>query len=182
MREAHSHTVHDLRLFDRVVYRNRNQHRRSVFFRRLMQIRRLKLASNLLDLSEALDSYLPKHDWLPLQTKLRQAGSVMAFNLVAIGKCSREVAHLVKQTFFLPVSLTLLGLLARFYVVQKSLLGQICDLLEQKSLLTEQPWLGVAHDVQEGETRMMECHRLLAVGTELSWLDEVLAKAHTSQT
>jgi len=179
LREAHAHTVHDLRIFDRVIYRNRNQHRRSVFFRRLMEIRRLKLAGNLLELSAALEAYLPTHDWLPLQDKLRKAGSLLAFNLIAIGKCSREVAHLVKQTFFLPVSLTLLGLLARFYVVQKSLLVQICDFLEQKSLLTERvSWLGGEEEQETPLSLMMECHRLLGVGTELPWLTEVLGRKH----
>lgn len=177
LREAHAQVINDLKVLDKLLYRNRNQHRRAVFFRRLTQVRRLHLTNNFLEMAASLDKYKPKQDWAPLQSRLRCIASTIALNLVCIGKCSRELAHLVKQTFFLPISLTCLGLLARFFVIQKSVLMQVCELIEQKNLTADtQNWLGVAEDQEASLTLMIECHRLLAAGIELPWLDDILGK------
>merc|ERR1712070_573836 len=135
---------------DRIIYKNTNQHNRSVHFRHLKEVqRRLRELINL-HVRETAHSLrllvnaptLKRSDpgsagSLPCQQALRflllriiLAASSGEQVLVTLVTASRQLVAMLSQTYFMPFGVTNLALLSRVYVLQRRLLLHLSQLFK----------------------------------------------------
>jgi hypothetical protein len=143
---AQRHTEHAL--LDRLYYKNRSQHRRAPYFRRLDHVRRIlkKSASHRVwtSLSEAADesralafSSLTVSDLDDLVAGL----SVAPYRAIPVA-ARALVVELVSRGYFIPFSLTAIAVLARLYVIERQLCIELSVALsDMRVLLAIQPRL-----------------------------------------
>ena len=129
--------------FQRIMYKNQNQHRRTLYFRRLLQVRRdllllhsfgLKYVFETLPhcvsfskqkalpskaLLGSLGQGLKSKEQLILTVQRRLLGTVRLLQLMSdpILSASSVMEGLLSQAFFMPFALTVLAMLARFRVL-----------------------------------------------------------------
>ncbi|PHU13025.1 hypothetical protein BC332_19955 [Capsicum chinense] len=110
----------DFAILDRLVYKNKNQHRRCSYFQYLLKVRRdlrLLQAANLEEVLSA--SFQVLYGKRPKQ-KVQLLESLTL-------TVDREISTLLARSFFMGFSLTVLSLLARIRVlVQQMLLDVVC--------------------------------------------------------
>lgn len=130
-------------IFQRIMYKNQNQHRRTIYFRRLMQVRRdlhLLQSFGLQHVVEALPYCVcfskrkvvpPKvvltslghriesKESLPVTVQRRLLGGARLLQLMAepILSASSPIAGLLSQAFFMPFAVTMMAMLARLRVL-----------------------------------------------------------------
>lgn len=131
-------------IFDRLVYKNKNQHRRSSYFQFLLKVRRdLRLLQSAklediinscflvingkrpkqkLQLLESLKwktSHHAKHNFLE---RLLGVAHLLSQMVEPILRAATEISTLLAQSFFMGFSLTILALLARIRVLLQQML------------------------------------------------------------
>lgn len=143
LREIFTQVWDENATFQRIMYKNQNQHRRTMYFRRLVQVRRdllLLQSFGLKDVVETLSHCVSfsKQKALPskallgslgqgLQSKdhlistvqRRLLGAARLLQLMAdpILNAGLAIQGLLSQSFFMPFALTVMALLARFRVL-----------------------------------------------------------------
>lgn len=129
LREILNQVSDENAIFQRVMYKNQNQHRRTVYFRRLLQVRRdllLLQSFKLNDVVETLTHCVSRKSLPPkagLQSKdqvqRRLLGAARLLQLMAdpILNASLVIEGLLSQSHFMPFALTVLALLARLRVL-----------------------------------------------------------------
>jgi len=99
--------------FQRLMYKNKNQHRRCLYYRALSKVRRDLRLFETADLKNILNKYfqiIGRNN--PAQT---------------INPLERQISTLLGQSFFMPFALTMLALLARLRVLlQQTLHDVVC--------------------------------------------------------
>ncbi|KAJ2846482.1 hypothetical protein J3B02_004397 [Coemansia erecta] len=124
---------HDKQLIFRIFYRNKNQHRGSLYFRRIHELRRALRILDSIKLQEMLSTLLLSFGrqenntaWTALPC--RHFVVQIACRLVDINRlveklaeiCAKVFAYMqtqVRQTLFMPFSLVIQGLVARMFLV-----------------------------------------------------------------
>ncbi|KAG8658152.1 hypothetical protein MANES_03G127300v8 [Manihot esculenta] len=131
-------------VFERIVYKNKNQHRRSSYFQYLLKVRRdLRLLQSA-KLDELLDScfhvitgrkpqqklhFLESLKWRKVDRgvpnfmeRLLGAARILSQMVEPMLKAATEVSVLLARSFFMGFSLTILALLARLRVLVQQIL------------------------------------------------------------
>jgi len=99
--------------FQRLMYKNKNQHRRCLYYRALSKVRRDLRLFETADLKNILNKYF----------------QIIGRNnpAQAINPLERQISTLLGQSFFMPFALTMLALLARLRVLlQQTLHDVVC--------------------------------------------------------
>ncbi|CAJ1964497.1 unnamed protein product [Sphenostylis stenocarpa] len=145
-------------ILQRMVYKNKNQHRRSSYFQRLLKVRRdLRLLQST-NLEELVTSCLhvikgdkPRQKVILLESLKRRkcdgekynfmerllgAARLLAEMVEPILKAASEVSVLFAQSFFMGFSLTLMALLARLRVLVQQILLDVVSLFNMVSSLS----------------------------------------------
>ncbi|XP_022638831.1 uncharacterized protein LOC106768719 isoform X3 [Vigna radiata var. radiata] len=145
-------------ILQRIVYKNKNQHRRSSYFQRLLKVRRdLKLLQSA-NLEELVTSCLhvikgdkPRQKVILLESLKRRkcdgekhnfmerllgAARLLAEMVEPILKAATEVSVLFAQSFFMGFSLTIMALLARLRVLVQQILLDVVSLFNMVSSLS----------------------------------------------
>lgn len=138
----------EITIFERLMYKNANQHRRALYFRRLCQVRRdlrLLQSAHLADLIQniaqcfgntARELSVQKGRWQSkntgsevqdLKRRLYGVARLMEQMSDPILHASSQVAGLLGQTFFMPFALTTFSILARLRVLVLQCLHDIVD-------------------------------------------------------
>eukprot|EP00250_Pteridium_aquilinum_P004906 c15085_g1_i1 orf=107-1216(+) len=127
----------EITIFERLMYKNANQHRRALYFRRLCQVRRdlrLVQAAHLTELIQNVAQCFGNTSIEPFQKgrwrSKNRSSEVEGFrgHLYGVARlleqmcdpilhASSKVAGLLGQTFFMPFALTTLSILARVRVL-----------------------------------------------------------------
>lgn len=146
-------------ILDRIVYKNKNQHRRCSYFQFLMKVRRdirllqsthleeiLKSSFELIrgtrpkqkvQLLESLKrkrSESGKHNFLE---RLLGAARLLSQMIEPMLKAATQISTLLAQSFFMGFSLTILALLARIRVLVQQLLLDVVDVFNRVSSLSQ---------------------------------------------
>ncbi|KAJ1822224.1 hypothetical protein LPJ56_000925 [Coemansia sp. RSA 2599] len=125
---------HDKQLLYRIFYRNKNQHRGSLYFRRIYELRRALRILDTVKLPEMLNQLLlsfgAENDqpWTALPCRVHVVQ--VARRLAEINDLVEKLAEIsavafafmqtqVRQTLFMPFSLVIQGLVARMFLVFK---------------------------------------------------------------
>lgn len=130
--------TNEITIFERLMYKNVNQHRRALYFRRLCQVRRDLRLLQLVNLKELVQNVLQCLEKNPRKPSLQEGRQQfkgtkcevlnMRRHLYGVMrlleqmhdpllKASSQVADLLGRTFFMPFALTALSLLARIRVL-----------------------------------------------------------------
>ncbi|MCO5561477.1 hypothetical protein L7F22_015098 [Adiantum nelumboides] len=139
VQEALLQLTNETIIFERLMYKSVNQHRRALYFRRLCQVRRdlrLLQSAKLTELIQNVLKYIANNSRKPLleegrqQSKERQSevfdlrrrlyGVVRLLDQQMydpILNASLQVAGLLGRTFFMPFALTALSMLARIQIL-----------------------------------------------------------------
>lgn len=147
-------------VLDRLLYKNKNQHRRGTYYQRLMEVRRFTRRLSFVSLTQHIQTYSSKNgnkSTVKLVQDLERHGTQLALSLVAIYKLSRPLLVLMSQTYFLPFVLTALSLVSRIYAIYKTLLLRCVQAFEDLSEGTE-------------NSSGSGLERALSSGKELAWL------------
>ncbi|KAI5063328.1 hypothetical protein GOP47_0021875 [Adiantum capillus-veneris] len=137
LQEAFLQLTNESTIFERLMYKNVNQHRRALYFRRLCQVRRDLRLLQLVKLTELIQNILQCIENNSRNLSLQEGGQQsketklevvdMRRRLYGVAKlldqmydpilnASLQVAGLLGQTFFMPFALTALSMLARLRV------------------------------------------------------------------
>ncbi|KHM99595.1 hypothetical protein glysoja_006438 [Glycine soja] len=143
-------------ILQRMVYKNKNQHRRSSYFQRLLKVRRdLRLLQSA-NMEELVSSCLlvikgdrpkqklhlllkrrkcdgDKHNFME---RLLGAARLLAEMVEPILKAASEVSVLFAQSFFMGFSVTIMALLARLRVLVQQILLDVVSLFNMVSSLS----------------------------------------------
>ena len=119
----------ELQIFDKILYKNKNQHRRGIYFRKLLEIRR---CGQLLSTIFPVLSKMVNSDWIELST-LEQFITILWRMLGSCLKCSRLLLEMLGQSYFMTMSLALIACISRFYVCLRPLLFNCVKLWRQLS-------------------------------------------------
>ncbi|XP_027932394.1 uncharacterized protein LOC114188080 isoform X2 [Vigna unguiculata] len=146
-------------ILQRIVYKNKNQHRRSSYFQRLLKVRRdLRLLQSA-NLEELVTSCLhvikgdkPRQKIILLESLKRRkcdgekkhnfmerlvgAARLLAEMVEPILKAASEISVLFAQSFFTGFSLTIMALLARLRVLVQQILLDVVSLFNMVSSLS----------------------------------------------
>jgi hypothetical protein len=129
----------DIDIFNRLLYKNRNQHRRGVYFRRTLAVRRLlslvepqlnSLQSALTDLN--LTALTSESALRTLQLVLSTGQSVYDA-CVACLLAARHYLHMFASGFFLPLSLAMISALARLVALFRAYLSTLAPLVNESA-------------------------------------------------
>ncbi|KAK1391205.1 Cytosolic carboxypeptidase [Heracleum sosnowskyi] len=145
-------------ILDKLVYKNKNQHRRSSYFQYLVKVRRdLRLLLQSADLEHILNSsFLVIHGKRPKQKvqlleslKRRKCDGNHSFldRLLGIArllsqiiepmvKAAMEISALIARSFFMGFSLAIMGLLARLRVLVQQILLDVVSVFNAVSSLS----------------------------------------------
>mmetsp|Transcript_5466 Transcript_5466/g.13776 ORF Transcript_5466/g.13776 Transcript_5466/m.13776 type:complete len:478 (-) Transcript_5466:42-1475(-) len=128
-------------IFERLLYKNKNQHINTKFFRRLTQVRtRLNalLESSPLELVSRIENASKLATANKRRTTIEYAQLVLASLLASVillneflemaHEASRFLRSLLRDTYFMAFALTMLASLARFYCVYERVRSEITDL------------------------------------------------------
>ncbi|XP_052178181.1 uncharacterized protein LOC127791976 isoform X2 [Diospyros lotus] len=147
-------------ILDRVVYKNKNQHRRCSYFQYLIRVRRdLRLLQSV-HLEEILSSsFLVLHGTRPRQKvqlleslkrrkcnggkynfleQLLGAARLLSQMVEPILKAATEISTLLARSFFMGFSLTVLALLARVRVLVQQILLDVVKVFNMVSSFSQQ--------------------------------------------
>ncbi|KAL8166274.1 hypothetical protein V2J09_007773 [Rumex salicifolius] len=145
-------------ILDRLVYKNKNQHRRSSYFQYLLKVKRdLKLlqSAHLEDLLEScfnvvsdrkakqkvhlLESLKWNHDAGKYNFMERLLGSARLLSEMTepILKAATEISKLLARSFFMGLSLTILALLGRIRLLVQQMLKDIVFLFNEVSCIAQ---------------------------------------------
>jgi hypothetical protein len=140
----------EVRLLDRLLYKHKNQHRKTAYFHKLVEVRRCVRAviANRNDEGADPDSAALAHALLRAQR--------------AILKTSRLLYGLLGQTYFMAFALTMLALLARLYATQRVALLAALDRCLASTTSTA---------VEPGHTLAEQLHRAMRCGDEREWIE-----------
>jgi hypothetical protein len=140
-------SAHELRasehgVLERVLYKNRSQHRRGPYFRRLEHVLRALRASRDHPAWIIVDGAAPSgvaplafSDLTVLDLEDLQCTLAVA-PTTAIPVAARSVvAELVCRGHFLPFSLTIIAVLARLYVIERKLCAQLAAAVSEMRIL-----------------------------------------------
>ncbi|PHT43930.1 hypothetical protein CQW23_17955 [Capsicum baccatum] len=159
----------DFAILDRLVYKNKNQHRRCSYFQYLLKVRRdlrLLQAANLEEVLSASFQVLygkrPKQKVQLLESLKRRKSNGGKFNflerLLGVAhllsqmvepmlRAASEISTLLARSFFMGFSLTVLSLLARIRVlVQQMLLDVVCIYNKVSSLSQREQAIKLTQD------------------------------------
>ena len=142
----------ELAVFNRLLYRNRNQHRRGVYFRRALHVRRrfAATAPAIEALRVALQLPVRAHDELEMSTPLAPipsrsvdvgtalpvllcAGAALFGACSASLACARHFLHLLASGYFLPLALSTIAALARLVALARLCMDALAPLLAERS-------------------------------------------------
>ncbi|XP_076888088.1 uncharacterized protein LOC143538402 [Bidens hawaiensis] len=148
----------ELGVLDRIIYKNKNQHRRSSYFQYLLKVRRdckLLQSTNLLELVNSsfivingnrprqkvnlLESLKKrkcdggKHSFLD---RLLGAARLLSQMVEPMLKAAIELSTLLARSFFMGFSMTLLALLARLRVLTQQILLDVVSVFNMASALS----------------------------------------------
>ncbi|XAR56667.1 hypothetical protein NMG60_11037233 [Bertholletia excelsa] len=146
-------------ILDRIVYKNKNQHRRSSYFQHLLKVRRdlrllqsTKLEELLASSFQVIKGTRPKQKVQLLESLKRRKCDGQKFNFLEriLGaarllsqmvepmlKAATEVSTLLAQSFFMGFSLTVLALLARMRVLVQQILLDVVEMFNTVSSLSQ---------------------------------------------
>lgn len=156
-------------ILHRIVYKNKNQHRRSTYFQFLLKVRRdlrLLQSANLEDILNScflvINGNRPKQKLQLLESLKRKRSNGNKHNflerLMGVArllsqmvepmlKAAMEISTLLAQSFFMGFSLTVLALLARFRVlIQQILLDVVCTYNTVSSLAQKKQAIKISED------------------------------------
>ncbi|XP_020519556.1 uncharacterized protein LOC18422181 isoform X2 [Amborella trichopoda] len=146
-------------IFDRLLYKNRNQHRRCQYFQWLMRVRRdLKLFKSA-GLEDIINSFFQavngKKPTLKvhllerlkkkrngsgrrenIQERLLGVGRLLAQMVEPIIKAGIQISSLLAQSFFMALALTILAVLARLRVLLQQILLDVVSIFNMLSSLS----------------------------------------------
>eukprot|EP00249_Psilotum_nudum_P014409 c24807_g1_i1 orf=92-1498(+) len=155
----------EMSIFERLLYKNTNQHRRCLYFRRLRQVRRdLRLLQSA-RLSEVIESPLlqlpsnkPKasEDVTCLRKRLLGIARLLDQMMEPILYASSQIAALLSRTFFMPFALTTIASLARFRVLLQQLLYDVVHIFNELSLYQNEEMLRLQQLCQTSEFNAKE--------------------------
>ncbi|KAF5728392.1 hypothetical protein HS088_TW21G00539 [Tripterygium wilfordii] len=135
-------------IFERIVYKNKNQHRRSSYFQYLLKVRRdLRLLQSV-KLEEILCSYFqvitgkkPKQKVRLLESLKRRKCDGGKHNfmerLLGAARLLSEISILLARSFFMGFSLMVLALLARLRVLVQQMLHDVVLVFNTVSSLSQ---------------------------------------------
>ncbi|XVF77557.1 hypothetical protein PTKIN_Ptkin14bG0054500 [Pterospermum kingtungense] len=155
-------------IFERIVYKNKNQHRRSSYFQYLLKVRRdLRLLKSA-NLEELLSSCFqvitgtrPKQKLQLLESLKREyhvgkpnfmerllgAARLLSQIVEPMLRAATEVSTLLARSFFMGFSLTVLALLARFRILVQQILLDIIPVFNTvRSLSQKKQSVNITHE------------------------------------
>ncbi|XP_044472887.1 uncharacterized protein LOC123201441 isoform X2 [Mangifera indica] len=146
-------------VFERLVYKNKNQHRRSSYFQYLLKVRRdlrllqsTKLEELLSCCFQVITGKRPKQKVHLLESLKRRkcdggkynfmerllgAARLLSQMVEPMLKAATEISTLLARSFFMSFSLTILALLARLRVLVQQILLDIVSVFNAVSLLSQ---------------------------------------------
>lgn len=145
--------VNEERTFIRLLYRNRNQHRHGLYFKRLEHVRRLlaKVGTHVLwtSLQNALGDYhgmelkRPKRAiFMPISSvtlnDLKEVETLLhSLSAVILTASKKVTTELISRQHFVPFAVSVVAMLSRIFVIEQKLLSEIRGaVVETKILLT----------------------------------------------
>lgn len=138
------------RTFNRLLYKNRNQHRHGFYFRRLEHVRRLlrkvdnhlvwESLRNSLGKSETSATGKRRQTFLPLSSitlgDLESVEELLTTLSTAVKTASAKVTkELISRQHFLPFAVAVIAALSRIYVIEQVLLAEIRGSVVETKLL-----------------------------------------------
>lgn len=193
-------------IFERLVYKNKNQHRRSSYFQYLLKVRRDLRLLQLAKLEELLGSCFQvitgkrpklkvhlleslkrrkcddgKHNFLE---RLLGAARILSQMVEPMLKAATEVSTLLARSFFMGFSLTILALLARLRVLVQQILLDVVSVFNIVSSLSQKK-----HSVKINEEGIEVYREFYPVNEEYITLEcvwntdkfELLERSHMSE-
>jgi hypothetical protein len=113
----------EFQIFEKIIYKNKNQHRRGIYFRKLMEVRKY---GRLLSLS------LPSFSDENFQLNFLQDTILSLWRMLgSCLQCSRLLLDLLSQSYFMTMTLALIGCISRFYACLRPVLLASVKLLRQ---------------------------------------------------
>ncbi|KAH9651530.1 DUF4477 domain-containing protein [Citrus sinensis] len=157
-------------IFERLVYKNKNQHRRSSYFQYLLKVRRDLRLLQLAKLEELLGSCFQVITGKRPKLKVHLLES--------------EVSTLLARSFFMGFSLTILALLARLRVLVQQILLDVVSVFNIVSSLSQKK-----HSVKINQEGIEVYREFYPVNEEYITLEcvwntdkfELLERSHTSE-
>lgn len=193
-------------IFERLVFKNKNQHRRSSYFQYLLKVRRDLRLLQLAKLEELLGSCFQvitgkrpkqkvhlleslkrrkcddgKHNFLE---RLLGAARLLSQMVEPMLKAATEVSTLLARSFFMGFSLTILALLARLRVLVQQILLDVVSVFNIVSSLSQKK-----HSVKINQEGIEVYREFYPVNEEYISLEcvwntdkfELLERSHTSE-
>ncbi|CAN8067823.1 unnamed protein product [Agarophyton chilense] len=149
--ETHPVRIMEHRTFNRLMYRNRNQHRHGFYFRKLEEVRRIlrKIQGHVAwaSIRNAVDSKITKKrkslTAIPLALSSVTHGDLMSLKIlynhlvgtVIPSAAEKVTVELVGRSHFLPFAVTMLSILARLHVLEKNIFKQLQGAIVEVELL-----------------------------------------------
>ncbi|KNA06130.1 hypothetical protein SOVF_183910 [Spinacia oleracea] len=146
-------------ILDRIIYKNKNQHRRCSYFQYLLKVRRDVKLFNSIHMEELLDSCFnvitgekPKQKASVLESLKRKKCDGVKFNFIErlqgaarllsqmvepILKAAIEISTLLARSFFMGFSVMILALLARLRVLVQQILLDVVSVFNEVSSLAQ---------------------------------------------
>ncbi|SPR00162.1 unnamed protein product (mitochondrion) [Plasmodiophora brassicae] len=132
-------------LLDRMIYKYKNAHRRGVYFRKVLEVRRCLrrdditvLWNCLSDIQTRSSSQTTAAADVLVRECIARVGPSLRQSLDVVVKCCVHLLALVKQTYFMAMSLTLTAVLSRIYCLHRYALNAVRDLA---GTVAVEPWL-----------------------------------------
>lgn len=163
------HTEHST--LNRLLYKNRNQHRHGLYFRRLEHVRRLLRKLNTHDAWQSVHHALGEAGYAKEQRARAKKtplslSSVTLDDLHSVEKILHALVHtviptaackvtaeLVCREHFLPFAVTVIAILARLFVIERKLLTEVRGALVEARLLFGMTDTQMPQHCQNGQSR-----------------------------
>lgn len=161
--------------YNQLLYRNRSQHRKGLYFRRLEHVRRLLAKLNAHVVWQSVQSALgpEQNNTSKVKSNLPLALSSMILDdlksvqqilellveQVLPKAAIRITVELISRQHFLPFAIAILALMARIFVIERTLLNEIRgSIVEMKLVLGEHANVGICHqkDASKQDTKIAE--------------------------